>query len=169
MSKETITDLKDEIIDLFEEALADHGQNKRVGTIYANLVASQKSLTQNELAENLEISNSTVSRGLSSLEDRFGLIKSKRLPGTKKAEYSISEKTFDKLLTIGILELYQQYRKIGSRIKSIKAKYEPSLERKSNQKQSKFYLDMLNSIETSINFHVQKLGKLTNELQEMIY
>lgn len=169
MQDENLSKLKTELIDLFEEALADHGQNKRVGTVYANLIASSKPLTQDQLAEDLDISNSTVSRALKSLENKFGLINSKRLTGTKKAEYMISEKTFEKFFTIGIIELFQLYQKFRSRIDLMQKRFEPNLDRKSQSKVVNYYADILDSLGESINFHTDKLGELTSLLRDRSY
>lgn len=169
MSTETLTNLKNEIIELFENALEGHGQNKKVGTIYANLVASQDPLTQDQLAEKLQTSNSTISRSLTSLEERFRLIKSKRLQGTKKAEYSVSENTFDTFFTIGIFEIFQQYQRISNRVKSIKSKFEVETKEQNKNKENKFYSDLIDELDNSISFYVEKLSDLTTILQERTF
>ena len=82
-----------EISEFFERTFSEFGLNETLAKLLHFFALNDGAYLQRQLAERLDVSVSTISRNLKSLE-RWGIITKKEVPGSKERRYSRTSDVF---------------------------------------------------------------------------
>lgn len=100
--------------DHFERWLRQRGASGHIGRLLCVLLLADRPLTQSELAERLDISQSTVSKNLKVLSEEWRVVeRSRASKGTKEVQYQAGKNSpYDLLLSliVGFQELINDHR-----------------------------------------------------------
>ncbi|MHA2304342.1 MAG: HTH domain-containing protein [Candidatus Hodarchaeales archaeon] len=85
--KEAVNKIVGDITNIFKNWLTESGTSSYVGQILLTILLSEHPLTQKEIADRLNVSQSTISRNISLISESPPLIYRTKVPNTKEWQY----------------------------------------------------------------------------------
>ncbi len=156
----------EEFYELFEYFVDKKGANPFIGRLFAMFLIDKHPKLQKDLSEQLNVSVSTISRTLKTLEENWGVLKRSRVSGSKEWKYSAKSTSIPDIYLKAFTSQLKFARQSLEMLKSLRVKWFSLSKNTKETNEAKNTLQVLDELIDVVNIAIDELEQLINRIEQ---